>query len=288
MTSFDEHPTIGLTETRLGPMFYPRNDRYVGRSLEEYGEYARLEIEVFRLAVARGQTVVDAGANIGAHTVLFSTLVGDGGRVLAFEPQRAVFQVLNANLMLAAATNVETWNVCLGADAGRTEFPQVPLTASANFGGIGAATASGVRRPVERRTIDSFALDACHFVKIDVEGAEAEVVAGAMATIAAHRPVLCIEAERPERVRPWFEAITGLGYRAVLMIPRLFVHSNWKGNPSNVFGNVVNANLLAFPGAVPDWAASPRFGMAPVPDLATLERRTAASWLGKAAAGGGR
>ena len=105
-----------LANTRLGPMLANRNDRYVGQSILSYGEFSEGEAQMFRQLVGAGDVVVEAGSNIGAHTVLISRLVGDGGAVIAYEPQRIVFQTLCANLALNQCVNVvakqKAWAAC--------------------------------------------------------------------------------------------------------------------------------------------------------------------------------
>src|SRR5687768_6606900 len=85
-------PFNRLKDCRYGRMLYNVNDLYVGRSLDLYGEFSEGEVEVFRQLVRPGDLVMDVGANVGAHTVWFAKAVGPGGVVLAFEPQRLVFQ----------------------------------------------------------------------------------------------------------------------------------------------------------------------------------------------------
>jgi FkbM family methyltransferase len=269
MNPLDGHPLIGITDTRHGWMFYARHDRFIGPSLELYGEYSRLEIEIFAHIVGPGDVVVEAGANIGAHTLHLSRRAGTRGRVLAFEPQRQIFQILNANLMIQGRTNVEAWPICLGREPGIVEFPQIPLTDTRDFGFVSPRTTAQRHASVEVRALDSFALPACQFIKIDVEGAEPDVIAGAMATIAAHRPVLCVEADRLDGVARWFETIQALGYVFYLMLPKLFVASNWKGRADNVFGDIVAANLLAFPGPAPGWVSDPALALLPLSDLSS-------------------
>lgn len=280
MQDFFANPLIGFTETRLGWMFYPRGDRYIGPSLEHYGEYARLEFEIFRLAVRPGDTVVDAGANIGAHTVLFSKLAGATGRVVAFEPQRPIFQILNANLMVNGCENVEAWPVCAGAAPGSLSFPKVSLSTRRNFGGVSAVSTVDERTVVEVRSIDELNLPSCSFIKVDVEGAEASVIAGARRTITDHRPLLCIEADSkdPDRdVKPWLDELLGLGYSAYVMVTLLYVRGNWKKNPENIFGRTINLNILAFAGAPSPWAENPQFGLKPIRSYEDFRERTAKS-----------
>src|SRR5690606_13771278 len=59
----------GLRQCRHGPMLFNKRDLYVGRSLATYGEFSEAEIGLFRQILRPGGVVIEAGANIGAHTV---------------------------------------------------------------------------------------------------------------------------------------------------------------------------------------------------------------------------
>ena len=105
-----------LVEARHGYVLYNVNDRYVGRSVEHYGEWSPGETALFNQFCRPGHYVVDVGAHIGIHTLAFARLVGDRGRVFAFEPQRMVAQMLAANAALNSLTNVHTYHLGVGAD----------------------------------------------------------------------------------------------------------------------------------------------------------------------------
>jgi hypothetical protein len=96
----DTAPFNRLKACRYGTLLYNINDRYIGQALDLYGEYSEGEVVLFRRIVRPGDIVLDVGANLGAHTIFFSTAVGPRGAVLAFEPQRLVFQALCANMAL--------------------------------------------------------------------------------------------------------------------------------------------------------------------------------------------
>ena len=87
-------------ECRYGTLLFNQNDRFIGKSLELYGEYSEGEIDLFRQVVQPGTIVLEIGANIGTHTLFFARQVGHDGLVIAFEPQRLVFQCLCANMAL--------------------------------------------------------------------------------------------------------------------------------------------------------------------------------------------
>ena len=83
-----------------------------------------------------GHYVVDVGANIGAHTLAFAHLVGERGRVFAFEPQRMVAQVLAANVALNSLTNVHTHHLGVGAEEGALWLADIDYSRQGNFGGV--------------------------------------------------------------------------------------------------------------------------------------------------------
>ena len=120
---------------RHGRFFYNVNDEYVGRSLNLYGEWAESEVHVFEQIVQAGEVVLEAGANVGTHTVPLAKLVGTTGRVHAFEPQGFTHQLLCANLIANGCTNTRAWNCAIGAMPGEVTFPELdagtPTTSAA-------------------------------------------------------------------------------------------------------------------------------------------------------------
>ena len=112
-----------LKRCRYGLMLYNPNDRFVGRALDLYGEFSEGEVQLFRQTVKPGQMVLDVGAHIGTHTLFFARAVGSRGAVIAFEPQRLLFQTLCANMALNSITNVICRNNGVGEDSGIIRVP---------------------------------------------------------------------------------------------------------------------------------------------------------------------
>jgi FkbM family methyltransferase len=228
---------------RYGTMLFNPNDTYIGRSLDLYGEFSEGEVDLFRQLVQPGQVVVEVGANIGAHTVVLAQLVGPRGRVLAFEPQRLLYQMLCANLALNNITNVVGVQQAVGAAHGTVNVPVLDPTMENNFGGVSVGPdESG--EPVLMAPLDAYDLKACDFLKVDVEGMEEDVLRGAMGLISRCQPTLYVENDRPEKSDSLLRFIDALGYRIYRHWPLLYNDDNFYKNPNNIFPWIVSMNVL--------------------------------------------
>ena len=144
------------------------------------------EYRAFRAVVRPGTTVLDVGANVGAYTLLFATWVGEKGRVFAFEPAPAARDGLRTHVALNRFEDrVTIVEAAAAADVGRAAFAVHPSggASSLALGSLAAAP----RITVATETIDSVCkahalLPAV--IKIDVEGAELDVLKGARNTLA--------------------------------------------------------------------------------------------------------
>jgi len=265
-----------LTEARHGLVLYNRHDVYIGRSLELYGEWSAGETDLLCQVLQPGMVVVDAGANIGTHTLAFARAVAPGGVVYAFEPQRIVYQTLVANVALNSLTNVVCQQRALGAEPGRLLVPPIDYTATSNFGGVELG-AWQTGEPVEVVRIDDLELAACHLIKVDVEGMERAVLEGASATIARCQPLLYVEADRAAHRDDLLRWLADRGYVMYWHQVPLYSPTNAKGNPTNVFEGIVSLNVLAVPSTVPQTIDG--LERVEVPSLSAVPRGPALSTL---------
>src|SRR5262249_28848481 len=157
-----ENANLRLKQCKHGVMMFYANDSYIGRSLDFYGEFSEGEVELFKQVSRPGMTVVDVGANIGAHTVYFSKAVGARGRVPAFEPQRVLHQILCGNIALNDCTNVTAVHAGLGAKSGSVAVPAIDYARGGNFGGVALDERKGGEL-VPLHTLDSYSLVSCDF-----------------------------------------------------------------------------------------------------------------------------
>ncbi|MFN8882594.1 MAG: FkbM family methyltransferase [Alphaproteobacteria bacterium] len=238
-------PHLRLKNCRHGVMLYSARDKYVGGSLDRYGEFSELEAQLFTGLVKPGMLVVEVGANIGAHTVHLAKLVGENGGVVAFEAQRVIFQMLCANLALNGIENTDAKCMAVGAAPGEIMVPRLDYRGANNFGGIALGGDNG--DPVEMIAIDNLLLPACHLMKIDVEGMEKQVLEGARQTISRFRPFLYVEDDRIDKHAELIATLFDLEYRLWWHLPWLYNPGNFAGDPENLFPGVASFNLICLP-----------------------------------------
>ncbi len=241
---------LRLKRCRYGLMLYSAHDTYIGRSFDLYGEFAEDEVVVFRQLVRPGQTALDIGANIGAHSLALAAIVGPMGRVVAFEPQRVIFQLLNANMALNGLHNVSTHQMALGSTAGHIKAPPLDYASEGNFGGLSLENvAMGEEVPLSR--LDALALPRCHFAKIDVEGMEIEVLKGMAETIKRHRPAMYVENDRAHKSAALIAHLLDLDYRLYFHVAPCFTRANFFANPVDVYGRTGAFNMICLPRELP-------------------------------------
>lgn len=237
-----------VKDCRHGKMLYNTNDIYMGKALDNYGEYSEAELNILGQLIAPGQLVLDIGANIGCHTVFFAEKVGQQGWVFAFEPQRVIFQNLCANVALNNLANVFCEHTALGKESGRCFIPSFNYDEESNFGAISLeqyTTEQG--EPVEIKTLDSYNLPQCHLMKIDVEGMESLVLEGAKNTINKFRPVIFLENDRAEKSKELIAQLRSYDYTLYWVVTGLYNANNYFNNPNDIYKNVVTVNMLCLP-----------------------------------------
>jgi len=239
-------PAVQTYQTRSGPMLALKADRYITRSLELYGEYCPEEWRMLKQIIRPGMTVVEAGANMGTHSVDIARACAPGP-FYAFEPQPRIFQILCANLALNDIGNAFAYPEGCGEAEGEAIVPLVDYSSTGNFGGLGLAPPGETGVRVRVRPIDALELSACGLLKIDVEGFEPKVLRGARRTIERCRPVIYLENDRAAQQEEVISLVAGMGYRLYWHLPRLFDPQNFRANPENVFGAVVSVNMLCIP-----------------------------------------
>ena len=171
--------------------------------------------------LAPGDRFVDVGANYGYYSMLAAE-ASPGGGVLAFEPSPRVYPFLKANL--APYPRAEALQLAASDRAGKAEFYEgaPAYSCQSTLCAEGAAGAGPAR--FSKTTAEEASLDAVcaargfrpSWLKVDAEGWEDKVLAGAADTLAACRPAVVMEVwtePQPQHRRAW-EFLAGLGYKS--------------------------------------------------------------------------
>lgn len=142
-----------------------------------FRDYEPLTTRTFLNALKPGMTVVDVGAHVGYFTLLAAKLVGPTGKVHAVEPSRDNLKVLTMNVNSNGFHNVQIHPFAAGSDSRSRMFR---LTESSDSHGFYPHPNTLTIRTVdiEQRPVDEIVSGHVHAIKIDVEGAEIEVLGG--------------------------------------------------------------------------------------------------------------
>lgn len=169
----------------------------------------------FRDHIHPGDTVIDVGANVGVYTMLAADLVGRSGHVHAFEPDPQSMSYLLATVNRNGLTErVTLWNLATSDRAANARlYLDLKTARTTSLNADAYSPDAQVRQPLVVATarLDDLITQPPQFVKIDVEGAELTVLAGASRLLRDHHPVLLVEV-LPGNLRSVAELLVPLGY----------------------------------------------------------------------------
>jgi FkbM family methyltransferase len=150
--------------------------------------------EAFEKYLKQGDIVIDIGANVGVYSLLSSSLVGEKGQVIAFEPSKITFDALNENIHLNRCKNISSHQLALSNTEGVIRFGAVENDAM-NF--IDINNSNNIGEQVPMNTLDNFVqnhkIERIDFIKIDIEGAELLCFEGSKNTLTKMRPIILME-----------------------------------------------------------------------------------------------
>ena len=168
-----------------------------------------------------GDTVIDIGAHIGRYTLISSKRIGQNGRVLAIEANPAVFNMLNKNINLNHLTNVKSLNYAVFSE--KTKIKLFVPGDNLDFTIYNTVMTDRSRKysekyvEVEANTLDNILQqnqinpEDVNWIKIDVEGAEYEVLKGATNVLSKSKDIaLLIEIHNLSNGTNYYKPITDL------------------------------------------------------------------------------
>ena len=203
-----------------------------------FGTFESEIVNIAHQVVPESGTVIDIGANIGAHALRFAAMVGDRGSVYAFEPTDYAFAKLSRNIGLNPniAPRIHAMQVLLLASAGQEKphavYASWPLASASDVQNVHEVH-FGALKPLEGAqvsTLDQMAqqlgLAKVDLVKLDVDGNELFVLQGGRQILRTHRPFIVMECAPylyPEfgySMDDLCEYLQGLGYHCQLLPAR--------------------------------------------------------------------
>ena len=238
------HPApFVILSTGHGTMIVNRNDAYspapgeafgVGMQLFQRSLYDPDEVDAAlwmldlrRKAHGDGVVALDCGANIGVHTIEWARAMTGWGQVVAFEPQERIYYALAGNIAINNCFNARAVQAAVGAQSGVIQAPVLDYTAPASFGSFEIKPApvpqfigqdidyrDGPMADMQVMAVDDLGCTRLDFLKLDVEGMEAEALEGARQTIERCRPIMMVE--HIKAAPGSLQAILrGMGYRYI-------------------------------------------------------------------------
>ena len=148
----------------------------------------------FAAEIRRGAVVFDVGAHFGTYTMIAARRGGSSARVVAYEPSALTREYLGRHLRWnGIERQVIVRPVCCGSSVGETRFFTRPGVPDGSNGILPADGLLETSSPVTRIDEETRWLHlAPDVIKIDVEGAELDVLEGAERTLATGRPRLFV------------------------------------------------------------------------------------------------
>jgi FkbM family methyltransferase len=176
------------------------------RSSFLFGTYEPTQTRLFEELVKPGDVVYDIGAHFGYYTLLSSKLVGDRGRIIAFEPSPANLARLYRHIELNDRDNVQVLELAVSDHEGTAHFE------TRTGSGVGHLADDGPLE-VKLTTLDSLTqLPLPQVMKIDVEGAEVGVLNGAKALFSKTKPVIFLSLHGDDLKKTCLELLSEYGY----------------------------------------------------------------------------
>ncbi|MCH8863997.1 MAG: FkbM family methyltransferase [Chloroflexi bacterium] len=159
-------------------------------NLSVYGAYEPIETEVLEREINEGDVVLDIGANIGYYTLIAARLVGNKGKVFAFEPSPDNFALLEKNVAVNGYKNIIPVPKAVSDESGKIRLFMDEASGVSNRihdPGDGRKSIT-----VEAITLDGFFQDykgEINFIKMDIEGAEARALQGMRGLLKKNRKI---------------------------------------------------------------------------------------------------
>src|SRR5918997_587378 len=176
---------------------------------------------ITRFTPKEGDVVIDIGAHIGRYTIISSKRVGTNGKVVAIEANPSNFEMLNRNIKLNQLTNIISLNNAVysketkiklylpGEELGHTIYNTVMSDRAKNEDKFVEVSANTLDYFLQLKEITDV-----NWIKIDVEGAEFEVLKGSHNVLSNSKDIsLLIEVHGKDTYEPIIESLRSHNFK---------------------------------------------------------------------------
>ena len=194
--------------------------------LQEQGDWFEDEIKFLRTYIKPGMKVIDIGANYGTYTLTMAKIIGDTGRLWAFEPASATAECLDQSIKNNNFKNIKLIRAGLSNKAGKAKL-FLSTNSELNSMTKDAGQVAG------SETIKLLTLDSClndykwqsiDFIKLDAEGEESNILKKGKNTLGSLSPLIMFELKHGNTVnQPLVSKFNELGYDCYRLVPGLNV-----------------------------------------------------------------
>jgi len=214
---------LTLYETKTGKYYLPTDAHgdFVAHTIINNGVYEEEVVDCAKKYVQPDSAVLDVGANFGQMTVIFSSMVGQKGKVYSFDADDFVFDILKKNIEVNNLVNVTPIFGAVHNVTGETLFfPEQDFVKWGAYGAYGIDYNARSGRKVPTITIDSLNIaDKISFMKIDIQGGDLLALKGAVQTIKRNKMPIIFEYESAYQddfkfnFQEYVDFVLSIGYR---------------------------------------------------------------------------
>jgi FkbM family methyltransferase len=178
---------VFMSELQDFRLWFNTGDREMGVVMAS-GQYEQRSVELLKRIIRPGMKCIDAGAHIGFYTCLMASLVGETGKVYAFEPMPSHFELLLKNIEEnQLQQTVKAYNLACSDVHGDLKVSKISnMFVVGQVGNAEQIIMQGV-------CLDDLIEDTIDLVKLDVEGHEPAVIRGMMSIMSKNKPILLSE-----------------------------------------------------------------------------------------------
>ena len=227
-----QRPYSGLsavTETLHGIVQYVPGSGLSANSLEYYGEYRQLQLEIIGRFVKPGSWIVQVGAGIGLDALFLASAVGETGHLLAYEPDSLLHQIARQNLAANRVRNVTLLQRRVG-------FASANQSQRDHPGGA-----------VPSDTIDGLCLPRLDWIKIETRASAECLLEGAAESLWRFRPWIFTSTDEGADLQHLAQLMKDLSYQSWRLKTPLFNPENYNRRSDNIFPDEFALGVLSIP-----------------------------------------